>query len=66
MLEVDMTYAVDDVGALEVLHALANRNQVKLLLVSHNKVQPSCVASIASINYWYAHPNLPIGGHDGA
>ena len=61
IFETDMTFDVDDVGALAVVHALADRGEVELLMVSYNEVHPSGVAAIQSINAWYGREQVPIG-----
>jgi len=51
----------DDVGALAMLHALMDVNQIELLAVmasnSHKLVGPS----IDVVNTYYGRPDLPIG-----
>ena len=59
--ETDMTFDVDDVGALAVLHALADRDEARILGVSYNEVHADGVAGIAAINVWYGRPDIPIG-----
>ena len=61
ILETDMTYDVDDVGALAVLHALADAGEVELLAVSFNETHPSGAAAIAAINAWYGRGSIPVG-----
>lgn len=60
ILETDMTFDVDDVGALAVLHALADQGEAEILGVSYNEVHNHGVGAIATINAWYGRPNLPI------
>ncbi len=59
-----MTFDVDDVGALAVLHALADQGEAELLAVSFNEVHPSGAAAIAAINAWYGR-SVPIGVYKG-
>ena len=61
IFETDMTYDVDDVGALAVLHALADAGAVELLAVSFNETHRSGAAAIAAINTWYGRGEVPIG-----
>ena len=65
IIETDMTLDVDDVGALAVIHALANRKEAELLGVSFNEVHPDGVRGIAAINAWYDRANTPIGRFEG-
>ena len=64
VFDTDMTFDVDDVGALAVLHALADLGEVELLAVNYNEVHPSGVAAIDAINTWYRR-RVPIGAYKG-
>ena len=64
LYDTDMTLDVDDVGALAVLHALADRGEAELLAVAYNEVHADGVAAIDAINTWYGRP-LPIGAFRG-
>ena len=66
ILETDMTLDVDDVGALAVAHALADRNEAKLLGVSYNETHSDGVKGIAAVNGWYGRFNLPVTRFKGA
>ena len=59
--ETDMTFDVDDVGALALLHALVDRQEAKVLGVSYNEVHPHGTDAIQAINAWYGRGELPIG-----
>ena len=61
IFETDMCLDVDDVGALAVLHALANNGEVDLLAVCFNEVHPSGAAAIDAINTWYGRGDIPVG-----
>lgn len=61
ILETDMTFDVDDVGALAVLHALADDDRVKILAVNYNEVHPDGAGAIDAINTWYGRSDLPVG-----
>ncbi len=59
--ETDMCLDADDVGALAMLHGLANNNEVDLLAVCFNEVHPSGAAAIDAMNTWYGRGDIPIG-----
>ena len=61
ILETDFTADVDDVGALAVLHALADRGEADILAVSYNEAQSNAAAAIYSVNAWYGRGDVPIG-----
>lgn len=65
ILETDMTLDVDDVGALAVLHALADRDEAQLLGVSFNEKHPDGVRGIAAINTWYDRAETRLGRFSG-
>ncbi len=64
--ETNMCLAVDDVGALAMIHALQNRGETELLAVCLNEVHPSGVAAIDAINTWYGRADIPVGVYRGS
>ena len=65
IFETDMSTDVDDVGALAVLHALADSGEAEILAVSFNEVHPSGASAICAINTWYNRGDIPIGIYKG-
>ena len=65
IFETDMSTDVDDVGALAVLHALADNGEVEILGISFNEVHPSGAGAICAINTWYNRGDIPIGIYKG-
>jgi inosine-uridine nucleoside N-ribohydrolase len=65
IFETDMCLDVDDVGALAVLHNLANKDEAEILAVSFNEVHPSGAAAIDAINTWYGRGDIPVGIYKG-
>lgn len=65
IFETDMSTDVDDVGALAVLHALADNGEVEILAISFNEVHPSGAGAICAINTWYSRGDIPIGIYKG-
>ena len=60
--ETDMCMAVDDVGALAMIHGLQNRGETELLAVCLNATgDPDGVAAIDAINTWYGRGDIPVG-----
>ena len=66
IFETDFTADVDDVGALAVLHALADRGEVDILAVSYNEAQSNAAAAIRTVNAWYGRADLPVGVFQGS
>ncbi len=61
IFDTDMAEDVDDVGAIALLHALADRGEAEILacmISSRNEWTGPC---IDAINTWYGRPNIPIG-----
>lgn len=59
--ETDMCLDVDDVGAIAVLHALANNDEAEILAVCFNEVHPCGASAIDAINTWYGRGDIPVG-----
>ena len=61
IFDTDMAPDYDDVGALALLHALADFGEVEILAtVSSNKC-PTCVPCIEVINTYFGRPDIPVG-----
>lgn len=65
ILETDMTFDVDDVGALAVLHTLADDGRVIILAVNYNEIHPDGARAIDAINTFYGRSHLPVGVYRG-
>ena len=65
IFETDMCTDVDDVGALAVLHALADNGEAEILAISFNEAHPSGAGAICAINTWYNRGDIPIGIYKG-
>ena len=65
IFETDMCTDVDDVGALAMLHALADNREAEILAISYNEVHPSGAGTISAINTWYNRGDIPIGIYKG-
>lgn len=66
VFDADMDSDCDDVGALAVLHALADLGEARILATmssSKNEQTPLC---LSALNGWYGRPGLPIGVPKGA
>lgn len=61
ILDTDMESDVDDVGALAMLHALADRGEADILAVMVSTLNPHTAACADRINTYLRRPDLPIG-----
>jgi purine nucleosidase len=61
IFDTDMESDVDDVGALAMLHALADQGETVILGVMVSAKNPHSAACADRINSYYGRPDLPIG-----
>jgi inosine-uridine nucleoside N-ribohydrolase len=59
--DTDMAEDVDDVGALALLHTLANRGEVEILACMISAPNESVGPCLDAINTFYGRPEIPIG-----
>src|SRR5512132_2023593 len=62
ILDTDMHTDCDDVGALAVLHALADEGKVRIVAVMHTAPAPFGPRCVDAINTYYGRGNIPVGG----
>ena len=68
--DTDMALDVDDVGALALLHALADRGEARLLAVGISETARHdngvwAAPAADAINTWFGRPDIPIGAYRG-
>jgi purine nucleosidase len=61
IFDTDMAGDVDDVGALALLHALANRGEAEILACMISAPNEFTGPCIDAINTWFGRPEIPIG-----
>jgi inosine-uridine nucleoside N-ribohydrolase len=61
ILDTDMGNDCDDALALAMIHALENRNEVRLLAVTITKDNHDAATYIDLVNNFYGRPDVPIG-----
>lgn len=61
IFDTDMTGDVDDVLALAMLHALADRRECDIRAVTISKVNPLAAPFVDAVNTFYGRPGIPIG-----
>jgi len=62
--DTDMDTDVDDVGALAILHAMADLGEAELLAVIHCAPKPEGPVCAQAINAWYGRESVPVGRTD--
>ena len=61
IFDTDMAGDVDDVGALAVLHAMADLGEAEILAVGISSRNEDVGPVVDAINTWYGRPDIPIG-----
>ena len=61
IFDTDMGPDCDDAGALAILHAMADKGEVKILAIASCISDVNSAATIDAINTYYGRPNIPIG-----
>jgi inosine-uridine nucleoside N-ribohydrolase len=61
IFDTDMGNDVDDLMALNIIHALQRRGTVELLAVTVTKDHPQAAAFVDAVNTFYGYPDIPIG-----
>eukprot|EP00039_Didymoeca_costata_P012246 m.175554 g.175554 ORF g.175554 m.175554 type:complete len:352 (+) comp15429_c2_seq3:222-1277(+) len=56
---------VDDVGAICMAHALAQKGEADILAVVHNTQPVMCAGVISVLNHYYGRDDIPIGAYKG-
>jgi inosine-uridine nucleoside N-ribohydrolase len=59
--DTDMAGDVDDVGALAILHAMADLGEAEILAVGISSRNEHVGPCLDAINTWYRRPDIPIG-----
>lgn len=66
ILDTDMESDVDDVGALAMLHAFADRGEAEALGVVMSAKNPYATLTADRVNTYFGRPDLPLGQLKGA
>lgn len=61
VFDTDLSTDCDDVGAMAVLHALADRGEARILATMASTKNPDAAPCIDALNTWFGRPDLPIG-----
>ena len=65
IIDTDMSTDCDDVGALCVAHALADRGEAEIIAVVHNTGANHGVGAVSVINDYYGRSKIPVGAFHG-
>ena len=65
VIDTDMGFDVDDVGAVCVGNALMDNFETDIILIVHNTGFRLGVGSISSINHYYGRDDILLGAYKG-
>jgi inosine-uridine nucleoside N-ribohydrolase len=65
IIDTDMGFDVDDVGAICVANALQDQGEVDILAVVHNTGFPIGIGAVSTINHFYGRGDIPLGAYKG-
>ena len=65
IVDTDMSFDVDDVGALCMAHALHDLGEASLLAVMHNSGYPQGIGAASVLAHYYGHDDIPLGAYQG-
>ncbi|KAL3929133.1 MAG: hypothetical protein SGPRY_002090, partial [Prymnesium sp.] len=65
IIDTDMSFDVDDVGAICIAHALMDRGEADLLAVVHSSGYPEGIGAASALNEWYGHHSVKLGAYKG-
>lgn len=61
IFDTDISSDVDDIGAVAVLHALANQGQAEILAMMVSAINPSAVGCLHGLNNYFGRPDITVG-----
>jgi hypothetical protein len=61
ILDTDLSSDVDDVGAVALLHGLADQGKVDILAMQVSSGDPWSVPCLDALNTWFGRPDIPLG-----
>ncbi len=61
ILDTDISSDVDDVGAVAVLHTLANQGRAEILAMMVSAINPSATDCLLGLNSYFGRPGIPVG-----
>ncbi len=66
ILDTDFSSDVDDVGAVAVLHNLAEQGRVDILAMMISSGDPWAATGLKAVNTWFGRPEIPVASVTGA
>ena len=65
IIDTDASFDVDDVVAICLAHALADRGETKILAIMHDAGIPEGIGAVSVLNHWYGRDDILLGAYKG-
>lgn len=65
IIDTDMSFDVDDVGAVCMAHALHDLGEARLLAIGHSSGYPQGIGAASVLAHFYGHDDIPLGAYKG-
>ena len=65
IIDTDASFDVDDVVAICLAHALADRGETKILAIVHDAGIPEGIGAVSVLNHWYGRDEILLGAYKG-
>jgi len=65
IIDTDLGFDIDDVGAISVAHALADQGHVDIVGIVCNTGRDACIVGVDILNTYYGRSNISIGSFKG-
>jgi inosine-uridine nucleoside N-ribohydrolase len=65
IIDTDMGFDVDDVGAVCMANALQKNGEAKILAIVHDTGFNKGIGGVSSINHYYGHDDILLGAYKG-
>ena len=66
IIDTDMGFDVDDVGAVCAAHAMADKGEVEIIAIVHDAGYPRGIGAVSVLNHYYGRDHIPLGAFKGS
>ena len=65
IIDTDMDFDVDDVGAVCAAHAMADKGEAEIIAIVHDAGYPKGIGAVSVLNHYYGRDEIPLGAFKG-
>ena len=65
IIDTDMDFDVDDVGAVCAAHAMADKGEVEIIAIVHDAGYSKGIGAVSVLNHYYGRDQIPLGAFKG-